>query len=91
MLLIKMPMLFQVCRTTSMNIVSQMQKTCENKYLQGFIMLLCSPKQTWRAYSCCVVRPFLPGHNVVVCGWIKILFGQTDCHTKTACHVTGRP
>ena len=91
MLLIKIPMLFQVCRTTSMNIVSQMQKTCENKYLQGFIMLLCSPKQTWRAYRCCVVRPLLPGHNVVVCGWIKILFGQTDCHTKTSCHVTGRP
>jgi len=24
-----------------------------------------------------------PGHNVVVCGWIKILFGQNDRHNKT--------
>ena len=34
MLLIKIPTFFQVCRPTSMNTVSQLQKTCENKYLQ---------------------------------------------------------
>ena len=34
MLLIKIKIFFQVCRTASMNTVSQLQKTCENKYLQ---------------------------------------------------------
>jgi len=40
-------MFFQVCRTTSMNTVSQMQKTFENEYLQldeNFIML---PETNW--------------------------------------------
>ena len=37
--------------------------------------------------SCRVVRPsfiFL-GHNFVVCGWIKILFGTNNRHNKTMC------
>jgi len=40
-------------------------------------------------YSHYVVRLSIlhsfPGHNFVVCAWIKILFGANDRHNKTTC------
>ena len=47
MLLIKIKMFFQVCRATSMNTVSQLQKTCENEYLQLDEDLIMLPENNW--------------------------------------------
>ena len=49
MLLIKIPMFFQVCRTTSMNTVSQLQKTCENEHLQLDEDLIMLAENFWGA------------------------------------------
>ena len=41
-------------------------------------------RQVVRTYVCTSAHSF-PGHNFVVCCWIKILCGTNDRHNKTMC------
>ena len=95
MLLIKIPMFFQVCRPTSMNTVSQLQKTCENKYLQVDENCIMIPEKNSGSTQLLRSPPYCICFRVIT---LLFVVGLKYCLVKmivitrqTACHVTGRP